>query len=382
MQEPASILIFHPAAIGDAVLATPVASTLKHNFPGAKITYWSHASLKPLLLGLCPAIDEFIEFDKELGFFQQRKVFKGAKPDLFIDLSNSTRGIFLSLLGGCKSFCYQKKPDNGPDQQHAVGNFLETIQPICKDIPDSLFPTIFPDAIAEVLVPQLLETYKFELRPMIGIVPGVGAQRPHRSWILDGWIYLVRHILSLGTHQPVLIGGADDFETAQKINEESGDRCLNFCGQLKLDETAAILKCCDIVISGDTGPAHIAVAVGRPVIGLYGPTYPARSGPYGCFNMVLDQSSSCECHGEKSCHLAGPGSPGECMGRIMLPEVIDMLSRTMGNSRSVGSFEEANPPGVFFDEFVLREMQSENAAAAVNDAAEKPTDESEVSSSS
>ena len=70
------------------------------------------------------------------------------------------------------------------------------------------------------------------------------------------------------------------------------------------------------------------------------------------------------------------------MGRIMLPEVIDMLSRTMGNSRSVGSFEEANPPGVFFDEFVLREMQSENAAAAVNDAAEKPTDESEVSSSS
>ncbi|HNA74325.1 MAG TPA: glycosyltransferase family 9 protein, partial [Candidatus Obscuribacter sp.] len=330
----------------------------------------------------CPAIDEFIEFDKELGFFQQRKVFKGAKPDLFIDLSNSTRGIFLSLLGGCKSFCYQKKPDNGPDQQHAVGNFLETIQPICKDIPDSLFPTIFPDAIAEVLVPQLLETYKFELRPMIGIVPGVGAQRPHRSWILDGWIYLVRHILSLGTHQPVLIGGADDFETAQKINEESGDRCLNFCGQLKLDETAAILKCCDIVISGDTGPAHIAVAVGRPVIGLYGPTYPARSGPYGCFNMVLDQSSSCECHGEKSCHLAGPGSPGECMGRIMLPEVIDMLSRTMGNSRSVGSFEEANPPGVFFDEFVLREMQSENAAGAVNEAAEKPTDESEVSSSS
>lgn len=357
MQEPSNILIFHPAAIGDAVLATPVASTLKFNFPGAKITYWSHASLRPLLLSLCPHIDEFLDFDKSLGFFQLRKILQETKPDLFVDLSNSTRGSFLPLFTKLQVLRYEKNPDTGRDQQHAVGNYLETIKPICPHIPDKLFPTIFPDAIAEELVPSLVQSQKLEYRPMVGIVPGVGKMRPHRAWIFDGWVYLLRHILSLGTHQPVLIGGAEDFEIAQKINAEVENRCLNLCGQLKLDETAAILKCCDVVVSGDTGPAHIAVAVGVPVIGLYGPTFPSRSGPYGYFDLVLDQSASCQCPGAKYCQMAGPEGPGECMGRIMLPEVIERLNGVLKVGGERGSIDELDPPGVMFDPDVLAELK-------------------------
>lgn len=359
MQSISNIVIFHPAAIGDAVLATPVASTLKYNFPGAKISYWSHPSLRPLLLGLCPHIDEFIDFDKNLSFFQQRKILTSHKPDLFVDLSNSNRGLTMPLFTGIKTLRYEKKETGSPDQQHAVGNFLDTVMPICKEVPDKLFPTIFPDAIAEQLVPQLVETSKLEMRPMVGIVPGVGAHRPHRGWIADGWIYLIRHLLSIGSHQPVLIGGSDDFELAQKINAEVDNRCLNFCGQLKLDETAAILKCCDAVVSGDTGPAHIAVSVGTPVIGLYGPTYPARSGPYGYFNLVLDQSSSCQCIGAKYCTLTGASSPGECMGRIMLPEVIENLSKILNLSNAQGSIHELNPPGVFFEPEILASLNAD-----------------------
>lgn len=361
MQEPSNILIFHPAAIGDAVLATPVASTLKLNFPGAKITYWSHASLRPLLLSLCPHIDEFLDFDKELGFFQLRKVLQEHKPDLFVDLSNSSRGTFLPLFTKLQVLRYEKNADTGRDQQHAVGNYLETVKPICPLVPDRLFPTIFPDAIAEELVPSLVQSQKLEYRPMVGIVPGVGKMRPHRAWIFDGWVYLLRHILSLGTHQPVLIGGAEDFEIAQKINAEVENHCLNLCGQLKLDETAAILKCCDVVVSGDTGPAHIAVAVGVPVIGLYGPTFPSRSGPYGYFDLVLDQSASCQCPSAKYCQMAGPTGPGECMGRIMLPEVIERLNGVLKVGGERGSIDELAPPGVMFDPDVLAELKRRQA---------------------
>jgi ADP-heptose:LPS heptosyltransferase len=140
-----------------------------------------------------------------------------------------------------------------------------------------LFPTLYPDAIAEKLVPQLVAAHNLPYGPLIGLVPGVGHLRPHRGWIFDGWVYLARYILDEYKHIPVLIGGPEDFELAQRINMEAGSRCINLCGQLQLDETAAILKCCDVVVSGDTGPAHIAVAVGTPVIGLYGPTYPARA---------------------------------------------------------------------------------------------------------
>ncbi len=355
----ANIVIFHPAAIGDAVLATPVAATLRLNYPGAKITYWSHASLRPLLLGLCPSIDEFVDFHKEVGFFELRKQLLAMRPDLFIDLSNSFRGEFLTSFTPIKALHYDKSDSNTPAQQHAVGNFLETIRPISPQTPERLFPTLYPDAIAEKLVPELVAAHNMVLGPLIGLVPGVGHLRPHRGWIFDGWVYLVRRLLEDSKHIPVLIGGPEDFELAQRINMESGSRCINLCGQLQLDETAAVLKCCDVVVSGDTGPAHIAVAVGTPVIGLYGPTYPSRSGPYGNFDQILDQNQACQCIGAKYCQLTGPGQPGECMGKIMLPEVLEKVRQVIGTEPAATAPDEQfeTPPGVFLEPEVMREME-------------------------
>ncbi len=260
---------------------------------------------------------------------------------------------------------YIKNPSNASfGRQHAVGNFLQSIRSICEEVPENLFPTIFPDAIAEELVPKLVEMHKLEYKPLIGIVPGVGNVRPHRAWLPDGWIYLIRHILERQTHIPILIGGTDDFEVAQKINAELDDRCLNLCGQLKLDETAAMLKCCDVVVSGDTGPAHIAVAVGTPVIGLYGPTIPARSGPYGYFDYCLDQSQSCSCIGERHCKLANPRGPGECMSRIMLTEVIDKLRQVLGEATDQDrAVESGAAPFNHYqiDPTILKELEDEAA---------------------
>jgi|GEM_PF-347600 len=362
IQSFANIVIFHPAAIGDAVLATPVAATLRLNFPGAKITYWSHSSLRPLLLSLCPSIDEFIDFNKEMGFFALRKQLISLRPDLLIDLSNSMRGEFLCGFTKIKSLHYAKNRSETANQQHAVGNFLETIREICPETPERLFPTIFPDAIAERLIPELaVEHPKLYEGALIGLVPGVGNLRPQRAWILDGWIYLARHLIEHYAHIPVLVGGPEDFELAQRINVETGSKCINLCGQLKLDETAAILKCCDVVVSGDTGPAHMAVAVGTSVIGLYGATYPARSGPYGYFDQVLDQSACCECIGEKSCRLAAPGQPGECMGKIMLPEVLEKVRQAIGACKQFtdASFDDDDtlPIGVQVDPQLMREFE-------------------------
>lgn len=176
--------------------------------------------------------------------------------------------------------------------------------------------------------------------------------------------HLIRHILERQTHIPILIGGTDDFEIAQRINSELGDRCLNLCGQLKLDETAAMLKCCDVVVSGDTGPAHIAVAVGTPVIGLYGPTIPARSGPYAYFDYCLDQSQSCQCIGQRYCSVANPRGPGECMSRIMLTEVIDKLHQVLGEATAQElAIESSQTPINKFhvDPTLLKELEEEAA---------------------
>jgi ADP-heptose:LPS heptosyltransferase len=320
-----NILIYHPAAIGDCMLATPVATTLKLNFPAARLTYWTHASLRPILLGLCPAVDEVVDYVREASLFQQMKTFEQLQPDLFVDLSNSVKTAPFTWMTKIKVLRYEKQAPNTTPIKHATANFMDTIRPVCNEYPEHLFPTIFPDALAVDVLHRVLAEHNFGPLPLIGIVPGVGKLRPHRAWIYDGWKYLLQHILGWETHIPVLIGGSDEQEICAQLAGDLDGRCLNLAGQLTLPETAAVLKRCQLVVSGDTGPAHIAVAVGTRVVGLYGPTFPARSGPYGCLDIVVDQSRSCQCHDQKVCRYAPPQNPGECMHRIMLPEIIDRI---------------------------------------------------------
>jgi ADP-heptose:LPS heptosyltransferase len=323
-----NILVFHPAAIGDAMLASPVAATLKLNFPAAKVTYWTHAELRPILLSLCPSIDEIIDYDRKASIFELAKTFTDFKADLFVDLANNTKSKLMTLISRrTKIFRYEKQAALARPIRHAAENFLDTIRPICPQLPGFPFPTIFPEGLAEEVVERLLAERGLPNSPIIGIVPGVGKHRPHRAWIYESWVYLLQHIGRWSPHVPALIGGSDEVKLCAELEAAVGTPCLNLAGRLSLPETAALLKHCRVVVSGDTGPAHIAVAVGTPVIGLYGPTFPERSGPYGCLDMVLDQSESCACHDEKHCRFANPHDSGQCMARIMLVDVVERLQQ-------------------------------------------------------
>jgi ADP-heptose:LPS heptosyltransferase len=301
---------------------------LKLNFPAAKLTYWTHPELKEILLSLCPAIDEVIEYDRDVSVLELGKIFSSVNPDLFVDLANSVKSKAMTWFSRARIVRYEKQPPDFRPIRHATANFLDTIRPICPEIPETLFPTIFPEALSDQVMDRILPG-GFPSFPTIGIVPGVGKFRPHRGWLYECWLYLLQHILRWKTHIPVLIGGEDELKLCADLNAAVDNVCLNLAGKLSLAETAAILKYCQIVVSSDTGPAHLAIAVGTKVIGLYGPTFPERSGPYGCLDLVLDQSENCACHDQKTCKFTNPQDPGQCMSRIMLAEVVDKLDNAL-----------------------------------------------------
>ena len=343
MQAFGKILIFHPAAIGDAMIATPVAKTLRLNFPEAKITYWSHPSLRQLIVGLCPSVDEFLDFSREHGVLALRKVLEDAEPDLFVDLSNSNRAKLFTLFSKARVVRYVKRPSSERPIMHAVNNFMEVIEPVCPEVPESLFPTIFPKAsAAEILADH---TGAESQKPIIGIVPGVGKSRAHRAWVHDGWLFILKLLQTRATHDVVLIGGDDETSICKELKTESESSCINLAGRLTLAQTAAVLKGCQVVITGDTGPAHIANAVGTPVIALHGPTYSARSGPFDYLSLALDESKNCRCIDMKACRFTTAGSPGECMGRIALPDVLEKLDAVLGNKGKMKSGQ----PGLSVD---------------------------------
>lgn len=330
MNSPKNIVIFHPAAIGDAMLATPVAAILKRNFQNAHISYWTHESLKILIKDMCPPVDGFVDYKRGQNIFKLSGQLKSLNADLFVDLSNSPKGKLMSLMSGTKAVHYKKRKDGVKPIQHAADNFVDTIRQVVNDIPKELFPTVFPSEqllldSRKIYIPE--ET--FEAKPLIAIVPGVGKLRPNRAWTIDGVGNLVDLILERGTHLPILIGGPDETELGTIIETSRQGKVANLCGKLNLAHTAALLKQCQVVVSGDTGPAHISVAVGTPVIGLYGPTAYERSGPYGCANLVIDKQSECRCQYEKQCRFTDPGSAGECMSRITTGDIIEKLNSVL-----------------------------------------------------
>ncbi|MDX2105207.1 MAG: glycosyltransferase family 9 protein [Candidatus Melainabacteria bacterium] len=328
MRSPQHIVIFHPAAIGDSMMASPVPMVLKKYFPDAKITYWSHSSLRPLILDMCPYIDQFLDFKKE-SVLRLLAILKATKCDLFVDLSASLRGGILSAFGSSKALRMTKKKVGDIAFGHMVDNFLDTIRPVCPKIPEKLFPTLEVEEMpVSALSPDVVQL-KNRSENLLAIVPGVGKLRPNRAWPLDNWVELIDSILRSGNFVPVFIGGPEEVDLGQDL-EKKFPSCINLCGKLNLAQTAYVLKLSKLVLSADTGPAHIATAVGTPVIGLYGPTQASRYGPYDCRKIAIDKSDACKCLYEKACHLNSGESSGECMKSISTKSVLEKLQEQPG----------------------------------------------------
>lgn len=312
------------------MLGTPVAATLRRNYPDARITYLTHRMLGELI-GCCSAVSGTLVYSKDISLLEQRNQLLGSGADLIVDLAGSFKSGLLTIFSGAQVLHYRKQNPEALPMQHAVENFLATLEPLSLEPPDPLFPTIFPpDDKVELVRNKLVEAGAGD-RPLLGLVPGVGSLRPHRAWIPEGWTYLAQTAPDLHGSVPVLVGGPEEAALCRSIREEAGPRCINLAGELSLLETAALLKLCRVVVSGDTGPAHLAVSVGTRVIGLYGPTFPARSGPYGCEDLLVDRSADCRCHDTKYCHYTGvpESGPGECMRQIMLEEIAARLESVL-----------------------------------------------------
>jgi ADP-heptose:LPS heptosyltransferase len=84
-----------------------------------------------------------------------------------------------------------------------------------------------------------------------------------------------------------------------------------------------------LMISGDTGPIHIAAAVGTPIVGLYGPTWPERNGPWHPDDQVVSRADVCECHHKRQCQRAA-----RCIDDITVDEVFAAVERRLNKARS------------------------------------------------
>lgn len=159
------------------------------------------------------------------------------------------------------------------------------------------------------------------------IALNVGASRGYKRWPVERW-QSVAQALTASDRSVVFIGDHTDAERVQVITPFLTGKYVNLAGKTTLRELASVLAVSDLLITGDTGPMHLAVAVGTPVIALFGATDPRRHGPYGKRNLVL--------------HQPRPGSsvPGKrptdaegetCMAQITVEDVLGAVNSLQGS---------------------------------------------------
>lgn len=298
-----NILIIKMSSLGDVLHVLPSVAALRKGFPKARLTWLVH----PQFSGFVPdppMIDEVIYFDKvkfnkmSLGekwsyFKEMRSLLHSRKFDLVIDMHGLFKSAVLAAISGCDNrigFCemwegsgFISKPIRGEHAKgHAIEQYLDVVRYLGCPVDEISFP--MPDLQKEwQAVQRITDAVN---RPYVVLVPG--ARWDTKLWPAAHFARLAEMILGTGK-QVVLAGGPEDAPLGAQI-AGLAPGSTDLTGKTSLRELGALIRHCTVYISADTGPLFIATAMKKPLIALYGPTRPDRTGPYGSENAVVLQA--------------------------------------------------------------------------------------------
>jgi len=291
------ICVVMMSAVGDAVHVLPVINAIKRERPSTHIT-WVLQPGPSLLVRNHRAVDEVILFDRRKGISAMREVIGELRSrdfDLLLDLQVYFKAGLISALSGVPrrlgfdrarardaNWLFTNERIHAHPVQHVQDQYFEFLR----------YLGIEPEPVEWCLGPKPEErdwqrsfTAQFD-RPLASIV--VATSKKEKDWLPERWA-AVCDILS-GKHglQPVLVGGDTEREriAAEKIVSLSKAKPFSALGS-GLRKLVSILDASEVVLAPDTGPLHISVALGRPVISLIGYTDPRRTGPYRRFHDLL-----------------------------------------------------------------------------------------------
>jgi heptosyltransferase I len=292
------LVIVRLSALGDVTLMLPVIETLKHAVPQARITWITGAAAYPLLDGI-PGI-EFIVFDKShglRGYFELRRQLHGRRFDVLLAMQASWRANFIYPL-------ISAPVKIGFDRARARdGQWLFTNRSIPRarqHLLDSFFAFIESLGIAERTMRWNLPLAAADRAWAVARVPrdrapvlavNPGASKAEREWPVERLIEVIQTARQRWGVDVVLTGGPGARERAagRQIANAVSAKIINLIGETSPKQLAAVLERADCLLAPDTGPVHIATAVGIPVVGLYAVAPPQLSGPYLRSELTVDR---------------------------------------------------------------------------------------------
>ncbi|HXG53414.1 MAG TPA: glycosyltransferase family 9 protein [candidate division Zixibacteria bacterium] len=327
---PRRILIVLHGSIGDVARALPLANTLRRAYPEATLA-WSVEPPSAPLVARHPAVDEVIVFDRPrwwraLPAFARR--IRNGRFDLVLDLQRHFKSGLVSLLSGAPVRLgfhrLDAKEGNWIFNNHfipAFGDGLPKLEHYMK-FADYLGLERGPlewrleiDAAEAAAVRRLLEGVSARFAVLFA-----GARWESKRWFADQIAECARMLQQRYDLDVVLLGGKDEAAIAAEAVRRHGERIADLVGRTSLREALGVIARAQVAVGPDTGLAHLAAAVGTPVISLWGATSPLRTGPHGFGHLALQGRAPCAPCYRRRCPIGRI-----CMRSIAVEEIADKV---------------------------------------------------------
>jgi heptosyltransferase-2 len=280
-------------------------------------------------------INEVLPFDKEDSVFNQAKNWRNKKFDLAILFPNSFESALVATLAGVKKRIGYATDGRGwllsqriavpewKNTRHEIYYYLNIVRELENNINTNRsfsennldFKLSVSEerraAALEILIKNGVDSSK----KIVALCPGSTNSRAKR-WHAESYAKLNDKLQNGTNLNVVLIGSRDEFEVSEEVVEKSQLKPIVLTGKTSLSEVTSILSVCDLLISNDTGPAHIATAVGTKTAVIFGPTNPLTTHPVNA--DIIRKPVACS-----PCMLRDCPIDHRCMTEISVEEVFD-----------------------------------------------------------
>lgn len=342
------ILIIKLSAIGDVVHTLPSLEALRAAYPDSHITWLVEEDAEQIIRNH-PCLDNIIvskrktwmksifkpstclrTFGEIVSFI---KVLRRKEYDLVIDFQGLFKSGILTLLsGGKKRLGYDKtrelsylflnervSPYN--PALHAVERYLNLIKCLGTEANNPRFLIPFDERDVEYVKGFLRDNEIDETERIIAVNPASGWET--KLWEPEKFSLLCDRIIDKFYARIVFTGGKNDLQMIDAISSGMRSPALNTAGKMNLKQLACLLSLADMMITTDTGPMHVASAMKTPVVAIFGPTAPWRTGPYGNGHTIIRSSVACSPCFKKKCNTK------ECMAEITVDDVFSLASQKL-----------------------------------------------------
>lgn len=340
-------LIIRLSSIGDVLHCTPVARALKIAQPDCHIT-WLVGQVPSNLLASNPYIDELYIWPRErwekhmrCGEFKSAwQLWKQLKIDLQtrnFDIVLDIHGLFLSGMIATASKAPRRIgmsdtrelnwlfmteiSSSSPQEIHVIQRYLSVLKPLGIDSTDYAMTLHLPDETIAFASNFLRSHGVKERDTIIALNPGT-------TWASKNWPTKYYATVAEGLQDNghiLLCGGPAEQGLGESIVQQSNIPIINAINQTSLLQLAALISQCTVLVTGDTGPLHMGIAVNIPTISLFGPTDPQKFGPLTGEHVVLEESMDCRpCH-KQNCPLTHLN----CMHSLSPQRVITAVQRLL-----------------------------------------------------